>query len=82
MSEFRTRSARARAICEPRWEGYVCGVTKRDPCGGCPLYAPCVKKSPVAGRDRAYRRMARRAVGRAPGVGAVGAVKRPAVVST
>jgi hypothetical protein len=41
---YPTKSSRARAICDARWEGK--GLTpKRDPCGGRPLYGPCVQNS-------------------------------------
>lgn len=44
--ELPTRSADVRAICEPRWAG-VKEPPRIDPCGGCPLYGPCVQACPT-----------------------------------
>lgn len=42
---FTQRTDAARAICEPRWVGYE--RSKADPCGGCPLYRPCIGEVPL-----------------------------------
>ena len=49
------RSPEAYAICRPRWEGVGKDVPKIDPCGGCPLYQPCVQQSVVVPGIEAYR---------------------------
>lgn len=48
--KFRDKSPAAKAICEPRWEGWT-DKSRHDPCGGCPLYVPCIKQSPGPGRE-------------------------------
>lgn len=40
-----TTSAKVRAICFPRWEGWT--PKKPDPCDHCQLLEPCVKRAPV-----------------------------------
>lgn len=38
------KSEQARAICLPRWEGWVDGKQgQADPCDACPLYRPCIR---------------------------------------
>jgi len=47
------RSEKVLSICRPRWEGKG-NTPKIDPCGGCPLYDPCVNKSPVVPGAEAF----------------------------
>lgn len=50
---LKTKSEKTKLICLPRWEGK--GETpKVDPCGGCPLYQPCVMKGTFGPGEGAY----------------------------
>lgn len=47
---YPTKNANAQAICHPRWKGWT-PKSKHDPCGGCPLFEPCVRECPRGGLE-------------------------------
>lgn len=49
------KSAAVQAICAERWHGK--GPTPRvDPCGGCPLYSPCINEGCVVPGAEAFNK--------------------------